>query len=46
MVGVKLSDGGEGAMTELYNQVYDKSYDPDSAIDAEKMQKIKDVNMG
>ncbi len=43
MVGVKLSDGGEGAMTELYNQVYDKAYDPDSAIDAEKMQKMKDA---
>jgi len=43
MVGVKLSDGGEGAMTELYNQVYDKAYDPDSAIDAEKMQNMKDA---
>ena len=41
MVGIEVSD--EGKMTELYNQVYDKAYDPDSAIDAEKMQLMKEA---
>lgn len=42
MVGIKLSDGeNESDMTDLYSIVYDKSYDPDSAIDAEKMDNMK-----
>lgn len=42
MVGIKLSDGdNESDMTDLYSVVYDKSYDPNSAIDAEKMDNMK-----
>ena len=42
MVGIKLSDGeGESDMADLYSVVYDKQYDPDSAIDAEKMDNMK-----
>tara|TARA_R100000231_G_scaffold3019_1_gene5540 strand:- start:2292 stop:2795 length:504 start_codon:yes stop_codon:yes gene_type:complete len=44
MVGIKMSDGEkERDMSELYNQVYDKAYDPNSAIDAEKMQMMKEA---
>lgn len=42
MVGIKLSGGdNESDMTDLYSIVYDKSYDPNSAIDAEKMDNMK-----
>jgi hypothetical protein len=42
MVGIKLSGGdNESDMTDLYSIVYDKQYDPDSAIDAEKMDNMK-----
>jgi hypothetical protein len=42
MVGIKLSGGeDESGLSDLYSQVYDKVYDPNSAIDAEKMDAIK-----